>query len=57
MLSGIFPNLSTFLIAVVILAIVLCIVLTMHRHKKQGKTSCGHDCSCCGGSCHHGEQS
>ena len=57
MLSGIFPNLATCLIAVVLLAIVLSIILTMHRHKKQGKTSCGRYCSRGGGSCHHGGQS
>ncbi len=47
-------NLSTILICVVLAVIVIGIVMSMLKSRKNGKCSCGNDCGCCpmGGSCH-----
>ena len=41
-------NLSTFLVLLVLVAIVGSIVLKMYKDKKAGKLSCGGDCGSCG---------
>ena len=54
MLNWLASNLDTILISLVLLAIVALIVRYLIRQKKQGKSSCGGNCSCCGG-CSHGQ--
>ncbi len=48
-------NLSTIVICVVLAVIVIGIVMSMLKSRKNGKCSCGNDCGCCpmGGSCHN----
>ena len=45
-------NLSTFLILLVVVAVVGLIIWGMVKDKRAGKSSCGGDCSHCGGVCH-----
>ncbi len=52
MLNWLASNLATILISLVLLAIVALIVRYLIRQKKQGKSSCGGNCSCCGGFSH-----
>ena len=55
MFSWIGANLSTILISIVLIAIVTFISLSLIRQKRQGRSSCGGNCSHCGGqgqSCH-----
>ena len=54
MLNWLASNLATILISLVLLAIVALIVRYLIRQKKQGKSSCGGNCSCCG-ECSHGQ--
>ncbi len=51
MFSWIGANLSTILISIVLIAIVTFISLSLIRQKRQGKSSCGGNCSHCGGQC------
>ena len=55
MLHWISANLSTILITLVLIAIVVLIIRSLIRQKKQGKSSCGNGCKGCpmSGSCHH----
>ena len=55
-------NIGTIVIALVLAVIAMCIVRTLVRDRKQGKSSCGGNCGHCpmGGACrgggnHHGE--
>ena len=43
----IIKNLSSIIICAVLLAAVVLIILSLHRNKKQGKSSCGCGCSSC----------
>ena len=45
MLQWISTNLSTILICIVLLAIVILIIRSLIRQKKQGKSSCGAGCT------------
>lgn len=40
------------IVGVILAAIVFFIIRKMIRDKKAGKSSCGCDCSSCGGACH-----
>ena len=57
MLHWISANLSTILISIALLAIVVLIIRSLVRQKKQGKSSCGAGCSHCAmhGQCHHSQ--
>lgn len=58
MIAWLSANIGTILVGLVVLAIVIGIVLSLHRDKKQGKLSCGGNCSSCShcsghcGGCH-----
>lgn len=54
MLSWITANLSTIIVSIILLGIIVGIVVHMIKQKKQGKSSCGCNCSGCAmsGSCH-----
>ncbi len=47
-------NLATIIICLVLAAVVGLVIYKMAKDKKQGKSSCGGNCSCCpmGGCCH-----
>ena len=47
MLHWISANLSTILISIALLAIVVLIIRSLVRQKKQGKSSCGAGCAHC----------
>lgn len=49
MIAWLSANIGTILIGLVVLAIVIGIVASLRRDKKQGKLSCGGNC----GSCSH----
>lgn len=51
MLQWICENISTILVSLMLLAVVILIVRSMIRDKKQGKSSCGGNCASCGGCC------
>ena len=57
MLHWISANLSTILISIALLAIVVLIIRSLVRQKKQGKSSCGAGCAPCAmhGQCHHSQ--
>lgn len=57
MLHWISANLSTILISIALLAIVVLIIRSLVRQKKQGKSSCGAGCAHCTmhGQCHHSQ--
>lgn len=44
---------GTVVVGIVLLVIVALIVRSMIRDKKNGKLTCGGDCSKCGGRCGH----
>ena len=48
-------DLSTIVISAVLLLVVIAIIRSMVRDKKQGKSSCGANCAHCamGGTCHN----
>lgn len=54
MWAWITANLATILIALVLLAVVVCIVWRLIRNRKKGKSTCGCGCENCPGSqfCH-----
>ena len=45
-------NLSTFLILLVVVAVVGLVIRGMVKDKRAGKSTCGGDCSHCGSVCH-----
>ena len=55
MLSWLQEDLSTIVIGAVLLLVVIAIIRSMVRDKKQGKSSCGANCAHCamGGTCHN----
>lgn len=55
MLSWLQEDLSTIVISAVLLLVVIAIIKSMVRDKKQGKSSCGANCAHCamGGTCHN----
>ena len=55
MLQWISANIGTIVVGLILLAVVVLIVRTMIRDKKQGKSSCGGNCAGCAGcgSCHN----
>ena len=54
MLLWLRENLGTIVISAALLLVVIAIVRSMVRDKKQGKSSCGANCAHCamGGTCH-----
>ena len=56
MLGWIMENIGTILITFVLAIIVVLIVRSLVKDRKQGKSSCGGNCGHCpmGGSCHEG---
>lgn len=54
MLQWISANIGTILISLVLLAVVVLIIRDLAGKRKQGKSSCGCDCSNCAacGACH-----
>ncbi len=54
MMNLIMENLSTLIIAAVLIAVIVCVIVHMFRDHKHGKSSCGCGCSSCAmnGSCH-----
>ena len=51
MLGWIESNLGTLIISIILLAIITSIVIHLIRQKKQGKHSCGGNCSACSMNC------
>lgn len=51
MFAWIAKNIGTILICLVLILIVCAIIRSMIKDKKAGKSSCGGNCSHCGGSC------
>jgi len=47
-------NISTIVICIILIAVVACIIMSMVRDKKKGKSSCGAGCASCAlhGKCH-----
>lgn len=54
MLSWIMSNIGTIIVALIVCAVVACVVVKMFKNKKKGKSSCGCGCANCpmSGSCH-----
>ena len=54
MFQWISENTGTVIVSIVLIALVTGIIIRLRKDKKQGKTSCGGNCSCCpmSGSCH-----
>jgi hypothetical protein len=54
-MSWLSANLGTIVVGLVLAAIVAAVVSHMWKGKKQGKSSCGCDCSSCGScpACHN----
>jgi hypothetical protein len=54
-MSWLSANLGTIVVGLVLVAVVAAVVHHMWKGKKQGKSSCGCDCSSCGGcpACHN----
>lgn len=52
MLAWIAANAGTIVVSFLLLAIVTAISLSLIHNKKQGKSSCGGNCSACGGCAH-----
>jgi preprotein translocase subunit SecG len=54
MLTWLGTNLSTILISLALLAIVVCIIVSLRKDKQNGNSSCGGSCGHCpmGSSCH-----
>lgn len=44
-------NIGTIIVAAILLGVALAIIVTSIKNKKQGKTSCGCNCSGCAMSC------
>lgn len=44
--------LGTLVVFLILLAVVGAIIWSMVKDKKNGKSSCGGNCSACGGHCH-----
>lgn len=55
MFAWIVGNLPTILVSFVLLAVVIAAIVSLVRDKKQGKHSCGGNCSACalGSTCHN----
>ena len=51
MLSWLSANVGNIVIIAVLVTIVTLIIVSMVRGKRQGKFSCGGDCSACHGGC------
>ena len=51
MLSWLSANVGNIVIIAVLVTIVTLIIVSMVRGKRQGKSSCGGDCSACHGGC------
>lgn len=51
-------NLATIIISLILAVIAGLIIYKMAKDKKQGKSSCGCNCSCCpmGSACHGGDK-
>ncbi len=47
MLDMILNNLATIIISIVLLAVILLILRTIIKDKRNGKSSCGANCACC----------
>lgn len=54
MFGWIADNIGTIVISAVLIAIVVCISLSLIKQKKQGKSTCGGNCAHCAmhGGCH-----
>ncbi len=54
MISWITQNIGTLLVILVLAAVVSAIIIKMVKDKRQGKSSCGHNCAHCAmaGVCH-----
>ena len=50
--SWLCANIGTIIICAVLIAVVVAVVAWMIHDKKQGKSSCGGNCSSCGMGCH-----
>ena len=46
-------NAATFVVLMVLVAVIVLIIRGMIRDKKRGKSSCGGNCSACGVGCPH----
>lgn len=53
MLAWLWANLSTILVSIVLIVIVCLIIRGMVKDKKNGKSSCGGNCSHCAGCAYH----
>ena len=54
MITWITQNIGTLLVILVLAAVVAAVIIKMVRDKRQGRSSCGHNCSHCAmaGTCH-----
>lgn len=52
MLAWLSQYIGTIIIIAVLVLIVALIIRSLVKQKKSGKSTCGGDCSCCGGHCH-----
>ncbi|MEE1155588.1 MAG: FeoB-associated Cys-rich membrane protein [Acutalibacteraceae bacterium] len=54
MIEWLSANIGTIIVGAIVLAILLLVVCYLLKNRKQGKTSCGCNCSGCpmSGSCH-----
>ena len=57
MLGWLSGNIATVIVAVLLAAAVAAVIAVMVRDKRQGKSSCGCNCSTCAlrGECHKGQ--
>ena len=48
-------NLGTLIVALVLIAVIAAVIVSLVRDRKKGKTSCGSNCAHCAmsGSCHY----
>ena len=54
MLRTFADNAGTIIVSLLLIGLITGIVFHLRKNKKQGKSSCGGNCSCCpmGGCCH-----
>ena len=51
MLLWLGENMGTILVSVILILIVTCIIMTLIKDKKQGRSSCGGNCRMCCSAC------
>ena len=49
-------NAGTIVVGLIVLAVVVLIIMSIRRDKKNGKSTCGGNCAHCAGACHRSEE-